>query len=128
MLKNRVNDPSATSVSTATSGYVKYAIERSLLPGVANGYAQTYFRGVVGFDDAIEQAQSDPSGGAPDISGITTPDDTTLVIDLIDTSSIGVMGALSLPVSGPVPEEYANSPTPTTRLPTASTRCPAART
>ncbi len=92
---------------TVTAADVKYAIERSLLPGVANGYAQTYFRGVVGFADALEQAQSDPTGGAPDISGITTPDDTTLVIGLTDTSSIGVMGALSLPVSGPVPEEYA---------------------
>ena len=92
---------------TATSADVKYAIERSLLPGVANGYSQTYLKGIVGFDDAVKQAQSDPTGGAPDISGITTPDDTTLVIELTDTTSIGVEGALSLPVSAPVPEEYA---------------------
>ena len=111
-----------------TAADVKYAIERSLLPGVANGYAQTYFRGVVGFGDALEQAQAEPTGGAPDISGITTPDDTTLEIELTDTTSIGVMGALSLPVSGPVPEEYARSSTPRTRRPTASTRSPAART
>ena len=92
---------------TVTSADVKYAIERALLPGVANGYAQTYLKGIVGFDDALKQAQSDPTGGAPDISGITTPDDTTLVIELDDTTSIGVEGALSLPVSAPVPEEYA---------------------
>jgi peptide/nickel transport system substrate-binding protein len=92
---------------TVTSADVKYAIERSLLPGVANGYSQTYFKGMVGFDDAVKQAQKDPTGGAPDIAGITTPDDTTLVIKLDDTTSVGVEGALSLPVSAPVPEEYA---------------------
>ena len=92
---------------TVTAADVKYAIERALLPGVANGYAQTYFNGVVGFDDAVKQAQSDPTGGAPDISGITAPDDTTLVIKLDNTSAIGVQGALSLPISAPVPEEYA---------------------
>ena len=92
---------------TVTSADVKYAIERALLPGVANGYAQTYLKGIVGFDDALKQAQSDPAGGAPDMTGITTPDDTTLVIKLNDTTSIGVEGALSLPVSAPVPEEYA---------------------
>jgi peptide/nickel transport system substrate-binding protein len=86
---------------------VKYAIERTLLPGVANGYIQTYLSGVTGFDDAVKQAQSDPTGGAPDISGITTPDDNTLVIKLDDTTSLGVIGALTLPASAPVPEEYA---------------------
>jgi len=92
---------------TVTSADVKYAIERSLLPGVPNGYVQTYLAGVVGIDKAIKQAQDDPTGGAPEISGITTPDDTTLEIKLDDTSSIGVIGALTLPVSAPVPEEYA---------------------
>jgi peptide/nickel transport system substrate-binding protein len=91
----------------ATSADVKYAIERALLPGVANGYAQSYLTGIAGFDEAVKQAQSDPTGGAPDLAGITTPDDTTLVIRLDDTSSIGVEGALSLPISAPVPEEYA---------------------
>ena len=38
-------------------------------PASPNGYAQTYLTGVVGFDDAVKQAQSDPTGGAPDISG-----------------------------------------------------------
>jgi peptide/nickel transport system substrate-binding protein len=90
-----------------TSDDVKYAIERALLPGVANGYVQSYLKGVVGFGKALAQAQNDPTGGAPEIAGITTPDDQTLVIKLTDTSSVGVIGALSLPVSAPVPEEYA---------------------
>ena len=91
----------------ATAEDVKYAIERSLLPGVPNGYAQTYLAGVEGIDEAIKEAQANPTGGAPDISGITAPDDTTLEVKLTDTSSIGVIGALSLPISAPVPEEYA---------------------
>ncbi len=92
---------------TVTSADVKYAIERSLLPGVPNGYVQTYLADVVGIQDAVKQAQANPTGGAPDIKGITTPDDTTLQIDLTKTSSAGVIGALTLPVSSPVPEEYA---------------------
>ena len=72
-----------------------------------NGYVQTYLAGVEGIDEAVKEAQDDPTGGAPDISGITATDDTTLEIKLTDTSSIGVIGALSLPVSAPVPEEYA---------------------
>jgi peptide/nickel transport system substrate-binding protein len=91
----------------ATAADVKYAIERSLLPGVPNGYVQTYLAGVDGIDKAIKEAQANPTGGAPDISGITAPDDTTLVIKLTNTSSLGVIGALTLPVSAPVPEEYA---------------------
>ena len=91
----------------ATADDVKYAIERSLLPGVPNGYVQSYLSGVVGIDEAIKEAQDNPTGGAPDISGIKAVDDTTLEIDLTNTTSIGVMGALSLPVSAPVPEEYA---------------------
>lgn len=91
----------------ATAADVKYAIERSLLPGVPNGFVQTYLSGVQGIDKAVKEAQATPTGGAPDISGITAPDDTTLVIALDDTTSIGVIGALSLPVSAPVPEEYA---------------------
>ena len=92
---------------TVKAADVEYAIERSLLPGVPNGYVQTYLAGVAGIDKAVKEAQDNPTGGAPDISGITATDDTTLEIKLTDTSSIGVMGALSLPVSAPVPEEYA---------------------
>ena len=91
----------------ATAADVKYAIERSLLPGVPNGYVQTYLAGVEGIDEAVKAAQANPTDGAPDISGITAPDDTTLEIKLTNTSSLGVIGAFTLPVSAPVPEEYA---------------------
>lgn len=91
----------------ATAADVKYAIERALLPGVPNGYVQSYLSGVEGIDEAIKAAQDDPTGGAPEISGITAPDDTTLEIKLTNTTSIGVIGALTLPMSSPVPEEYA---------------------
>ncbi len=90
-----------------TAADVKYAIERSLLPGVPNGFIQTYLAGVEGIDEAVKQAQDNPTGGAPDISGITAPDDTTLEIKLTNTTAAGVTGALTLPVSSPVPEEYA---------------------
>ena len=90
-----------------TSADVKYAIERSLLPGVPNGFIQTYLSGVEGIDKAVKEAQANPTGGAPDISGITTPDDQTLEIKLTNTTSLGVIGALTLPVSSPVPGEYA---------------------
>jgi peptide/nickel transport system substrate-binding protein len=84
----------------------KYAIERSLLPGVANGYVGTYMKDITGFADAQKAAADDPTK-APDIKGITCPDDQTLEIQLDKTSSAGVLAALSLPVGSPVPREYA---------------------
>jgi peptide/nickel transport system substrate-binding protein len=84
----------------------KYAIERSLLPGVANGYVGTYMKDITGFADAVKAAKTDPTK-APDISGIECKDDTSLVINLDKTSSAGVLGALSLPVGSPVPRDYA---------------------
>ena len=85
---------------------VKYAIERTLLAGVPNGYVRTYLDGVVGFQQAENQVKADKLT-APNISGITTPDDHTLVIKLTNTSAAPVIQALSLPMSVPVPEEYA---------------------
>src|SRR6266511_2479677 len=85
---------------------VKYAIERSLLPGVPNGYTAAYLSDLEGFKEA-EQAVAKNKTVAPDISGIETPDDKTLVLHLTRPSSIPVIQALSLPVSAPVPEEYA---------------------
>jgi len=84
----------------------KYAIERSLLPGIANGYVGTYMGGIEGLPEAQKAAAKNQTV-APDISGITCPDDQTLVIKLTDTSSAAVIGALALPVGSPVPEEYA---------------------
>jgi peptide/nickel transport system substrate-binding protein len=90
-----------------TAADVEYAIERGLLPGVANGYIPTYLADVVGFADAQKAAADDPTGGAPDIEGITATDDQTLEIELERPTAATVVQALSLPISAPVPEEYA---------------------
>ncbi|MFM9043577.1 MAG: ABC transporter substrate-binding protein, partial [bacterium] len=89
-----------------TSADVKYAIERGLMPGIANGYVGAYMDGLEGFDDANKAVEGNPTV-APDISGIQTPDDQTLVFKLTNTSSATLIQALSLPLSSPVPEEYA---------------------
>jgi peptide/nickel transport system substrate-binding protein len=89
-----------------TSADIKYAIERTLMPGVPNGYTATYLQDVEGMPEAQAAVAKDETT-APDISGIETPDDQTIVFNLNETSVLGVLGALSLPVSSPVPEEYA---------------------
>jgi peptide/nickel transport system substrate-binding protein len=80
----------------ATSQDVKFAIERGFNPNVANGYAPSYFIDIEGADKAK---------GGP-ISGIQTPDDTTIVFKLTKPFGATMAKALSLPVSAPVPEEY----------------------
>jgi peptide/nickel transport system substrate-binding protein len=89
-----------------TSADVKYAIERGLLPGVANGYEGVYFGAIKGFKEAQAAAKQDPTV-APDISGIETPDEHTIVFNLDDPTGPTVAQAMSLPISAPVPEEYA---------------------
>jgi len=84
----------------------KYAIERGLLPGVATSYVASYFGDVNGYDAAAAAAEKDPTV-APNISGITTPDDHTLVIKSSKPTAPVIIGALSLPLGAPVPEEYA---------------------
>jgi peptide/nickel transport system substrate-binding protein len=89
-----------------TAADVEYAIERALLPGVANGYAEAYFSDVEGFDEALEATEEEETV-APDISGITATDDSTLEIRLTKPVAATTVQALSLPISAPVPEEYA---------------------
>jgi peptide/nickel transport system substrate-binding protein len=93
-----------------TAADVEYAIERAVLPGVLNGYAPVYFSDIVGWDEATKKAADDPTGGAPDLPGVTAVDDKTLRIE-IDKPEIAIadvlVQALSLPISAPVPEEYA---------------------
>jgi peptide/nickel transport system substrate-binding protein len=79
-----------------TSKDVKYAIERGFNPNVANGYAPSYFIDVEGADKAK---------GGP-ISGIQTPDATTIVFKLTEPFGATMAKALSLPLSVPVPEDY----------------------
>jgi peptide/nickel transport system substrate-binding protein len=90
-----------------TAADYEYAIERGLLPGVANGYIAGYLGDVVGFEEAQKEAADNPTGGAPDIKGITAVDDRTLEIRLDESTSYTVIQALTLPLSAPVPEEYA---------------------
>jgi peptide/nickel transport system substrate-binding protein len=90
-----------------TAADVEYALERTTLPGVANQYAAGYLASVDGYADAVKEATKNPTGGAPDIPGITATDDKTLEIKLTQPEAPFVVQALSLPMSVPVPEEYA---------------------
>jgi peptide/nickel transport system substrate-binding protein len=82
-----------------TSKDVKYAMERAFSSSVANPYVRSYLD-LVG-------APAEPSKGVPDIKGIETPDDQTLVFKLKKKTGGVLAGALVLPVSAPVPEEFA---------------------
>jgi peptide/nickel transport system substrate-binding protein len=81
-----------------TSSDVKYAIERGFNPAVGNGYAPLYYGAVVGADRAT---------GGP-ISGITTPDEQTIVFRLTQPTAGLLAQATTLPLSAPVPKEYAS--------------------
>jgi peptide/nickel transport system substrate-binding protein len=89
-----------------TSADFKYAIERGMLPGVATGYHSAYLGDLEGYDQATAAVKRDDTV-APSISGITTPDDQTLVLKLTKPTAAVVVQALSLPIGAPVPEEYA---------------------
>src|SRR4051794_29607375 len=83
-----------------TSKDVKYGIERGFLKTVNGPYVGAYMGDMVGLKDF-------QSGKAKDISGIQTPDDTTIVIKLTRPRGAIVAGCLSMPASAPVPKEYA---------------------
>jgi peptide/nickel transport system substrate-binding protein len=89
-----------------TSADFKYAIERGLLPGVATGYIRPYLEDLLGFDAAEAEAIKNDTV-APNIPGITTPDDRTLVLKLDKPTAAVAEQAMSLPIGAPVPEEYA---------------------
>jgi peptide/nickel transport system substrate-binding protein len=80
---------------------IKYAFERSFSKEVPSGYAGTYFNSIVGTPDKPN------SGDIKPISGIETPDDTTIVFHLKTPSAPLVSQALVMPITTPVPEEYA---------------------
>src|SRR4051812_3520219 len=79
---------------------IKYAFERAFSANVPSGYASSYFAD-------IEGAPSAPTKGVKPISGITTPDDYTIVFKLTKPVAVTVAAALVMPISVPVPEEYA---------------------
>src|SRR4051794_16415711 len=79
---------------------VKYAIERGFFSTVNNGYAGAYFA-------TIEGAKSGVDPGTK-IKGIDASDDHTVVFHLTEsTGGILASGALALPLTAPVPPEYA---------------------
>ena len=82
-----------------TSADVKYAIERGFMAATGNGYARAYFGDLVG-------ATKKPGAYKP-ISGIETPDDQTIVFKLTKGTGRVVAGALVMPLTAPVPKEYA---------------------
>ena len=80
-----------------TAADVAYAIERGANPNVDNPYFHTYFSDIVGADKA---------NGGP-IPGIETPSRYAIVFHLTRPIAGLLYGALSLPLSAPVPPEFA---------------------
>ena len=80
-----------------TSADVAYAIERGANPNVANPYFHSYF-------GSLEGAEKADGGPFP---GITTPDPSTIVFRLSEPKAQILVDALVLPLTAPVPEEYA---------------------
>ncbi|MEA2299418.1 MAG: peptide/nickel transport system substrate-binding protein [Solirubrobacteraceae bacterium] len=80
-----------------TTADVAYAIERGFNPHVANPYIGVYYGNVVGADKA---------NGGP-LAGIKTPDKYTIVFSLTKPTGGLLAAAFVLPVSAPVPKEYA---------------------
>jgi peptide/nickel transport system substrate-binding protein len=82
-----------------TSKDIKYAFERFFSVNVGGQYG-TYFNSIAGTPKA-------PTKGVKPISGITTPDDQTVVFKLSRPEAVVVSAALVMPITIPVPEEYA---------------------
>ena len=84
-----------------TSADVAYAIDRGLNANVANPYFRTYFSSLAGASEAEKKADGGP------IAGITTPNPHTIVFRLTEPKAQILAAALVLPLSAPVPEEFA---------------------
>jgi peptide/nickel transport system substrate-binding protein len=85
-----------------TSRDIKYAIERAFTTSVPSGYASSYFAEIEGAPSKlIKISQLKP------FSGLQTPDDNTLVIKLTKPVAPRVAAALVMPITVPVPQEYA---------------------
>jgi peptide/nickel transport system substrate-binding protein len=81
-----------------TSKDIKYAFERFFSVNVGGQYA-AYF--------PLVGTTSTPTKGVKPISGITTPDDQTIVFQLKDAQGVSFAAALVMPITTPVPEEFA---------------------
>jgi peptide/nickel transport system substrate-binding protein len=82
-----------------TSGDVAYALERIFSVNVGGTYTG-YYSDLVG-------VPARPTAGVRPIRGITTPDVHTIVFRLRRATSASFIGALTMPATAPVPEEYA---------------------
>jgi peptide/nickel transport system substrate-binding protein len=82
-----------------TSKDVKYGIERAFMAGVPNGYARVYMGDLVG--------ATEKPGDYKEIPGIETPDDQTIVFKLTKGTGAALAGSLAMPISVPVPKEFA---------------------
>jgi peptide/nickel transport system substrate-binding protein len=80
-----------------TSADVEYAIDRGANPHVGNGYFSAYFGNLKGASTAK---------GGP-FPGVTAPSRYTVVFHLTKKTASYLIGALVLPLSAPVPEEFA---------------------
>jgi peptide/nickel transport system substrate-binding protein len=83
------------------SADIKYAFERAFSKEVPSGYAGAYFKSIVGTPAKAN------TGDVKPISGIETPDDSTIVLHLKTPSAPLVSQALVMPITVPVPKEYA---------------------
>jgi len=88
------------------AGDVEYAIERGLLPGVANGSLEAYLGDLRGFAEAKREAARN-TRRAPDITGVTAIDPTHLQLRFDGEVPPLAVAALSLPFASPVPAGYA---------------------
>lgn len=81
---------------------VKYAIQRGFATSVRTPYARAYFGDIEG-----APAEPVPIRSLPSFSGIQTPDRYTLVFKLRAPVAQRVAAALTMPLTVPVPAEYA---------------------
>ncbi len=87
--------PPVNRVVTAKD--VEYAIDRGANPNVGNGYFQAYFGNLKG-------AASAKGGPFP---GVTTQGNDTVIFHLTKPTDATLIGALQMPLTAPVPEEFA---------------------
>jgi peptide/nickel transport system substrate-binding protein len=86
---------------TVKAADIKYAMERTFLPQVGNGYSGAYY-------SAIDGVKAFQDGKAKEVSGIQAPDDTTLILKLTRPQGVLATGvALALPGTIPIPKDYA---------------------
>jgi peptide/nickel transport system substrate-binding protein len=86
-----------------TSKDVAFALERGANPNVGNAYWPAYF-GSASPAPIVGSTSAKYKGGP--LPGITTPNNTTLVIKMTKPGAAVLISALSLPLSAPLPPEF----------------------